>query len=231
LTGAERPFSFLNVRSVIGDDLTTRARIRDSAIRRFGVDGFGVPVRTIAQGAGVSPALVIHHFGTKDALRAACDEHVLRQIGEAETDSVVRGSPGDMLAQLAAVEQYAPLTGYVVQALLAGGDLSRAFLERLVHDTELYLQEAVEAGRVRPSRDPVARARYLVYLGIGALLVHLRLHPPTDGDLGPALRSYADAVALPALELYTDGLLADRTMLDAYLDSVPAPAGGDLSPL
>ena len=185
-----------------------------------------MPVRTIAQDAGVSPALVIHHFGTKDALRAACDEHVLRQIGEAENDSVVRGSPGDMLAQLAAVEQYAPATGYVVQALLAGGHLSQAFLERLVHDTEQYLQEGVEAGRIRPSRDPAARARYLVYVGMGALVMHLRLQPPADGDLGPALRSYADAVALPALELYTDGLLTDRTMLDAYLDSPPAPSGG-----
>ena len=212
------------MRSVSAGDLSPRARIRDAAIRRFAVDGFGVPVRTIARDAGVSPALVIHHFGTKDALRAACDEHVLRQIGDAESESVVRGSPGDMLAQLAAVEQYAPATGYVVQALLAGGDLSRAFLERLVHDTQQYLQDAVDAGRVRPSRDPAARARYLVYLGIGALLVHLRLHPPADGDLGPALRSYADAVSLPALELYTDGLLTDRTMLDAYLDSAPSAA-------
>ena len=212
------------MRSAPEDDLTTRARIRDSAIRRFGVDGFGVPVRTIAQDAGVSPALVIHHFGTKDALRAVCDEHVLRQIADAESDSVVRGSPGDMLAQLATVELYAPATGYIVQALLAGGELSRSFLERLVRDTQRYVQEAVDAGRIRPSRDPAARARYLVYLGIGALLVHLRLHPPADGDLGPALRSYADAVALPALELYTDGLLTDRSMLDAYLDSAPPGA-------
>ena len=76
------------------------------------------------------------------------------------------------------------------------------FSSGCVRDTEKYLQDAVDAGRVRPSRDPAARARYLVYLGIGALLVHLRLHPPADGDLGPALRSYADAAAARARALH-----------------------------
>ena len=67
----------MNVRS---EDLTARARIRDAAVARFGRDGFRAPVRAIAEDAGVSAALVIHHFGSKDALRAECDEHVLRVI-------------------------------------------------------------------------------------------------------------------------------------------------------
>jgi hypothetical protein len=31
------------------------------------------------------------------------------------------------------------------------------------------------------------------------------------------VRSYTEAIALPALELYTEGLLTDRSWLDAYL--------------
>ena len=211
------------MRSVEGD-LTTRARIRDAAIRCFGTEGFGVPVRAVAEEAGVSPALVIHHFGSKDGLRQACDEHVLRVIREAETESMVKAAPAEMLAQLATIEEYAPVTGYVLQALLAGGDLATTFLDKLVRDAEVYLQEAVDAGRVRPSLDPAARARYLVYLGLGALLVHLRLQPVAGQDLGAALRSYSEAVALPALELYTEGLLTDRSMLDSYLQYVAAPS-------
>jgi AcrR family transcriptional regulator len=226
LTQTEHAFSLLNVRSVNGD-LTTRARIRDAAIRRFGTTGFGVPVRAVAEEAGVSPALVIHHFGSKDALRQACDEHVLRVIREAETESMIKAAPAEMLAQLATIEEFAPLTGYVVQALLAGGDLATTFLDKLVRDAEVYLQEAVDAGRVRPSRDPSARARYLVYLGVGALLVHLRFSAVAGHDLGAALRSYADTVTLPALELYTEGLLTDHSMLDSYLEYVASSPGAE----
>jgi TetR/AcrR family transcriptional regulator, regulator of cefoperazone and chloramphenicol sensitivity len=225
LTAPERLFSLLNMRSAAGGDLTTRARIRDAAIRCFGSEGFGVPVRTVAQEACVSAALVIHHFGSKEGLRQACDEHVLRVIREAETESMVTAAPGEMLAQLATVEEYAPVAGYVVQALLAGGELAGTFLDKLVRDAEGYLQDAVDAGRMHPSRDPAARARYLVYLGVGALLVHLRLQPVAAQDLGAALRSYAEAVTLPALELYTEGLLTDRTMLDSYLQYVASPSG------
>jgi AcrR family transcriptional regulator len=213
----------LNMRSAQGADadLTARARIRDAAVRRFGVDGFGVPVRVIAAEAGVSPGLVIHHFGSKEALRAACDEHVLRVIREAETASLVRAAPGELLAQLATVEEYAPVVGYVVQALGAGGHLAAAFVDHMVADAQRYLREAVDAGRIRPSRDPAARARYLVHLGLGALLVYVQRHPPGPGGLAATVRSYADEFALPALELYTEGLLTDRSMLDEYLSGRP----------
>ena len=39
-----------------------------------GVDA--VSVRDVASAAGVSPGLVVHHFGTKQALREAVDDHV-----------------------------------------------------------------------------------------------------------------------------------------------------------
>src|SRR4051795_2796540 len=198
-------------------DLTGRARIRDAAIRRFGVDGFGALVRAIAADAGVSPGLVIHHFGSKDGLRAACDEHVLRLIREAETDAFSSG-PGALLAQLAELDQYAPLVGYLVQALLAGGDLASTLLARMTTDAERYLAEAVAAGRIRPSRDPAARAAFLVDVGIGAMLAFVRRRPPVDGDYRATLQAYARTHSLPALELYTEGLLTDATMLDAYLE-------------
>jgi AcrR family transcriptional regulator len=223
LTATEHTFSLLTVRSAeLPDaDLTARARIRDAAVRRFGADGFGVPVRAIAAEAGVSPGLVIHHFGSKEALRAECDAYVLRVIREAETQALVNAAPGEMLAQMATVEEYAPMVGYLVQALVTGGDLAVAFVEHMVADAERYLQAGVDAGRVRPSRDPAARARYLVHLGLGALLVYARLHPPGPGGPAETVRSYVDRFALPALELYTEGLLTDRSMLDVYLSTRP----------
>ncbi|GEL20236.1 TetR family transcriptional regulator [Pseudonocardia asaccharolytica DSM 44247 = NBRC 16224] len=204
-------------------DLTTRARIRDAAIHRFGADGFAASVRSIATQAGVSPGLVIHHFGSKDALRAACDEYVLQVIRESKSRALTPGSASDLLAQLADVEEYTPLVAYMVQGMLAGGDLAVAFLDQMIADAEGYLATGVEAGTVRPSRDPAARARYLVLANVGALLLHVRLHPPVDGDYAATIRELTALTAVPALEIFTEGLLTDRTMLDSYLVYVPDP--------
>jgi AcrR family transcriptional regulator len=198
------------------EDLTARARIRDAAIAAVAQEGSRVTVRAVAAAAGVSPGLVLHHFGSKDGLRAACDAHVLAEIRRAKTETLVRPRPGELLAQLAVMDGYAPIAGYLVQSLQTGGDLAVRFLDSLVADSEAWLQEAVEAGAVRPSRDPAARARYLVHLGLGSLLVHLRTRPPGE-DLGVALRVYGEQFTLPALELYTEGLLTDPRLLQEYL--------------
>jgi AcrR family transcriptional regulator len=202
---------------VADEDLTARARIRDAAVARFGIDGFGASVRAVAADAGVSPGLVIHHFGSKEGLRAACDEHVLRVIREAETEAFAGSAPMDLVGELAGMDAYAPLVGYLVQALLAGGELAATLLARMTKDAEGYLADAVAAGRMKPSRDPAARAAFLVDVGIGAMLSFVRRNPPRDGDYRATLRAYADANSLPALELYTEGLLTDSTLLDTLV--------------
>ena len=215
----------LNVRSVPSGDLTARARIRDAAIRRFGRDGFGVSVRAVAAEAGVSPALVIHHFGSKEHLREACDDHVLRLIREGETQAWAGSGPLDFMSALASLEEYAPLVGYLLQALLAGGGLAATLLARMTADAEEYLAEAVRNGRMRPSRDPAARAAYLVDVGVGSLLTFVHRHPPVDGDYAAVLRAYAEANMLPTLELYTEGLFTDSAVLDLYLQHTHPETG------
>src|SRR4051795_3356831 len=131
--------------TAVDADLTARARFRDAAVRCFGAEGFGVPVRAIAAEAGVSPGLVIHHFGSKDALRVECDEHVLQVIREAKAGTLAGPGPRDILAELATVEEYAAPVGYLVQALQVGGRLADAFLDHLTSDAEKYVQAAVDA--------------------------------------------------------------------------------------
>ncbi len=228
LTRGEHADSLLNMRSIremSAGDLTARARIRDAAIARFAADGFGASLRVIAADAGVSPGLVVHHFESKAGLRAVCDEQVLRTVREAKTATIVTATPGFLLAQLAAVEEYATVAGYLVQALQEGGDLAAAFLDRMIDNAQDYLTQATEAGRVRESRDPAARARFLAYTGVGAFLVYLRRHAPPGGDLGEALRAYTQEITLPALELYSEGLFANSDLLEDYLRGVPAAQG------
>lgn len=202
--------------------MTAAARIRDAAIRRFATQGFTASVRQIAADAEVSPGLVIHHFGTKDRLREVCDAHVSDQIRVAKTEVLTAADPGMFLSALAAVTDYAPLAGYVVRSLVAGGDLAARFIEHMVDDVRTYLQEAEAAGTVRPSRDPEARARYLALQGLGLLLMQINLSGGVEKatDLAAVLTAVTAWTTLPALEIFTEGLLTDNTLLSGYLAHV-----------
>lgn len=199
-------------------DLTATARIREAAIEQFGQNGLSVGLRAIAEAAGVSPALVIHHFGSKDGLRKACDEYVAETIRIGKTEAMRSADPATWFAQLAEIETYAPLMTYLVRSMQDGGELARTMWRQMITNAEEYLDEGVRAGTLRPSRDPKARARYLAMAGGGAFLLYLQLHDnPTD--LRAVLRDYADEMMLPAMEIYTEGLMADRTMYDAFLEA------------
>lgn len=207
-------FNVLNVRS--SDDLTATARIRDAAIQQFGEHGFNTSVRAIAAAAGVSAGLVIHHFGSKDALRRACDDYIVEEIRSSKSESIQSADPATWFAQMAEIEDYAPMMAYLVRSLQSGGDLAKALWLRMLENTEHYLEVGVQAGTVKPSRDPKARARFLGMSGGGAFLLYLQLHDnPTD--VRAVLRDYAADMVLPALEVYTNGLMADSTMYDAFV--------------
>ena len=80
-------------------DLTAAARIRDAAIEQFGRHGFGVSIRAIAEAAGVSAGLVIHHFGSKDGLRQACDAYVAEVIRTEKSEAMRSADPATWFAQ------------------------------------------------------------------------------------------------------------------------------------
>ena len=64
--------------SPLPDDRTARARIRDEALRLVAERGpDAVTLRDIANAAGVSPALLIRHYGSKDGLVEIVANHVV----------------------------------------------------------------------------------------------------------------------------------------------------------
>jgi AcrR family transcriptional regulator len=224
---AERLFSILTMRSPTAPDLTARARIRDAAVLVFVRDGFGATVRAVADAAGVSPGLVIHHFGSKAGLREVCDDHVLARSRD-RADGVLgsRARMGDAIgAALARLADEGPVLGYITRILAEGGDAARAFIGRLVDDTESSLRAAVAAGTVRPSIDEPARARHLVAMSLGTLSMDLVMNPPDDPTDGAAMvAAYADRMLVPATEYATHGLFTDDTALETVL---ARRAGGD----
>ncbi|WP_435737720.1 TetR family transcriptional regulator [Cellulosimicrobium sp. PMB13] len=212
-------------------DLSTRARIRDAAVERFARDGFGASLRAVAADAGVSAALVVHHFGSKDGLREACDEHVLEQIRTAKHDAITGTEAGAFLQYFATADRYSTAMGYVLRSLLDGGPLARGFVTHMIEDSEEYVASAVAAGVAVPSRDERRRARYLTLSGLGAILLSVTIDPPEDlSDVSASMRRFFDELTLPALELYTEGFLTSRRMLDEYLLYVGDPPAGPGAP-
>src|SRR6478735_3730126 len=189
------------------EDLTTTARIRDAAITYFGEHGFRkTTIRAIAAKAEVSPALVIHHFGSKDGLRTACDDYITESIRESKSESLQTHDPAAWFSAIAEIEEFAPMMAYLVRSMQAGGDLAKTLWRRMIDNAGQYIAEGVRAGTVKPSPDPKARAFYLAITGGGGFLLYLQLHDSSDLH-----------TVLPALEVYSNGLLTDSTMYDAFL--------------
>ena len=199
-------------------DLTATARIRDAAIEQFGQHGFGVGLRAIAEAAGVSAALVIHHFGSKEGLRKACDDYIAEEIRSGKTEAMQSTDPASWFGQMAEIESYAPLMAYLVRSMQTGGELAKTLWQKMTDDAEAYLDDGVKTGLLKPSRDPRARAKYLSITGGGGFLLYIQMHE-TPTDLRAVLRDYARDMVLPALELYTEGLMVDSTMYTAFLNA------------
>jgi AcrR family transcriptional regulator len=201
------------------EDLTARARIRDSAIVYFGRHGFRTAtVRAIAADASVSPALVIHHFGSKESLREACDAYVTDLMDELTREAAQNLGAGDTLDLINRTPHLAPLVPYVMRTLTEGGDLARRLWDRLVTDTEDYLRAAVAGGVANPTADERARAELIVMYKLGTYsFARYAIPPPPDGhatDLD--IVAITERYGVAALELFTHGLYRNTEYLDAF---------------
>jgi AcrR family transcriptional regulator len=213
-------------------DLTTRARIRDAAIGRFGREGFDVGLRAIAADAGVSAAAIVKLFGSKDGLRAACDEHVFTVVRESKREVLGdSGGPGAFIGQLARLEAYRPMIAYALRSIQDGGEHAREFLEHMITDAIAYVTAGVEAGTIVPSRNEEARVRFLMGATLGSLLIDLSMNDdPQALETSEFWERALDRLTLPALEVYTEGFLMDRTLLETYLLYITDPPAASAGP-
>jgi AcrR family transcriptional regulator len=214
----------MNMRSVPLEDATASARIRDAAIALFGARGFDrTSVREIAAEAGVSPALVIHHFGSKEALREACDQWLTtRLIGEKAHPSGPELA-ATMREWLDDPEQFRTYIDYFATMLADGTEGGNRLFDRLVHDTAAMLDAGVGDGSMRKSSDPEMRALLITLYGLAPLLLRDQLARAMGTPLASA--AAIRRMTRPTLELYTHGLYTDTHILDAAaaaLDDIAA---------
>jgi AcrR family transcriptional regulator len=197
-------------------DQTARAAIRDEAMRLFAQHGpDAVTIRQIAAAAGVSPALVVHHFGTKQRLRAAVDDHVAGMFDEmfaaaedpAATDWTgpqAGGSVAEIL--LRTVPPGSPVPAYLRRLLLSGDSAGRALFQRWYAAGLATLGEMERAGRLRPSADPAVRAAFLMANDLALILLHDHLSDALGID--PLSPDGVSRWVTEALAVYRDGVFA-----------------------
>jgi AcrR family transcriptional regulator len=213
-------FILLNVSSIeplsaedgIADDRTAKARIRDAAIDCFAESGIdGTTARKVATSAGVSPGLVIHHFGSMDGLRSECDRHVAATIRDYKHDAMSAGPNIDVLAALRGANA-GPVMAYLAAVLVDDSPIVADLVDELVADAEGYLEYGGETGLVKPSADPRGRAAVLLLWSLGALVLHRHVQrilgvDLTNPDIGadPAIAAYAG----PAYEIMGGGVFSE----------------------
>ena len=86
-----------NGQPAAGEDLTAKARIRNAAFELYAEKGeANTSVREVAQAAGVTHGLVVHHFVNKEGLRRAVQQHVIDLLRQALDKVPNDGAPADV---------------------------------------------------------------------------------------------------------------------------------------
>jgi AcrR family transcriptional regulator len=187
------------------DDRTARARIRDAALAEFAERGVaGTSIRAVAARAGVSPALVQHHFRTKDGLRAACDAHVLDYLRAQTRAGLDEGRIGDPAFTAHVYDTAPPLMRYLARALVDGSPAAAAVFDEAVALTERYLVDAPGLS------DPHTRAVVYTAMRLGVIVLRDHVERGLGEDpLSAAARVGRATLDITAPQLLPDGL-ADR---------------------
>lgn len=160
-------------RALDDPDRTARARIRDAAIERFANEGVAAAnLKDIAADAGVSTPLVIHHFGSKDGLRAACDEYVAAVIKEQKTEAMAAGTNLDPFQAIRQAYEGRPVIRYLATTIADGSPHVDALFDEMVEDSLVYMAEGVKNGILKPTDNPREQAIVLCLWQLGALVLH-----------------------------------------------------------
>lgn len=178
-------------------------------------------MRTIASDAGVSPALIVHHFGDKAALRTACDEHVVSVFTDENHELIDAPTTDRIRAALNDIERYGPYIDYLGRMLVDGSPAADRLFDGILAGTRATLDEQRDAGLLVPMSDPDMTALLMALMGLGPVVMRAQIARALGQDqLSPAglLRA-----TLPTMELLTHGIYAT----DAFLEGARAAMAAD----
>ncbi len=196
-------------------DQTARANIRDCALSLFADRGFdAVTIRDIAKCAEVSPALVLHHYGSKEGLREEVDAHVaglfdamFSQEPEEWSELIEQGAAGsagfaEML--LSGLEPGTRVPAYLRRLFLSGDPVGKDLFRAWYQMTLEVTRQGIAAGIMHPVDDVEARAAFLLCNDLSMIL--FRLHLVDAAGIDPLTHDGLDRYADTAMRAYTTGV-------------------------
>lgn len=196
-------------------DFTPQARIRQSALELFGAHGYAATtIRQIAARAGVSPGLVIHHFGSKEKLGRAVEAWVLEELTAGKLAALHTPPSPELASYLRDHPQLVPIRNYLIACLREGGPAAERIFDLMCELSDRVHTEGVATGIFHRPSDPAATVAVLVTLtaGINLLGDQIARRLGADDFLDPAVLT---RFSLAAVEFLTFGVFADSTHLDA----------------
>ncbi|MEY4990089.1 MAG: hypothetical protein RIS08_315 [Actinomycetota bacterium] len=183
----------------------TKERLIDIATKAFSESGFAATsLRSIAKLAGVSPALLVHHFGSRDGLIEQC---IMRGLGlwVAEKQGFVDVSLSTALAQWqGAIDKHGPKLQFFRQVLLSGGPAADMLFRRMVQEAEIMIRTEQSKGKMRKTENVADLALIMTLHGLAPLVLQEQVNSYLGGSFqDPVL---GGRLAAANLEIYRKGI-------------------------
>lgn len=176
-------------------DQSAKERIRNAALALFAARGVdAAPMRTIAAEAGVTVGLIVHHYGTKEALRDAVEVAIVGAFEQAIASVPLSSLPpeklaagrDDAVAQMLATNPI--IVDYLRRALLDGSAESGDVVGRLSRLSAQQVRELRAAG-VASTKNTVGEQVVSIMVGqLGRLFLQPlvdRIAGEFEGDIDP----------------------------------------------
>ena len=163
-------------------DLIAKARIRNAALDLHATKGeSNTTIREVAKMSGVSPGLVVHHFGSKEGLRKAVEQLVIERFLYALNAVPTKGTASEIVAarDASVAEMLARnpvLVDYLRRSVLDPSPVGHELLDRLMEFTldQVRTLRAAGVGSNRTSETTQAISILVRQLG------HLLLEPMVE---------------------------------------------------
>lgn len=177
------------------------------------MDGYGgTTIRAIAADADVSPALVLHHFESKDGLVDACDRYVVETIRTVKGEAIVEGTISDPGFVAGSFRIAPPIMRYLGWSLARGTAATARLFDEMLEESIRLFALAEQHGLVKTTDDPRARAAIVLTMQLGSVVLHDHL----SRALGENVFSPEGLMTLSRLsmEVFTRGLFNEDAATD-----------------